>query len=110
MAYRVTAQYGSGRELLCQQFQKMDDAKHFIMDSLRDNAAMKINVVYRLYEWDDLLHTFSSADPSMQDDTSSLGGQGKGASFRPSPLNTSPRPAGMPHSSFKDDDKEKGGK
>jgi hypothetical protein len=112
MHYKVTAQYAGARELPGgDQFRHLDAAKAFIVNKLKENAALKIKVIYRLYEWDELLEEFDPAKidlSALEEDSEGEGsqGQGKGASFRPSPLNTSPRPAGMPHSSFKDDDKK----
>lgn len=93
------------RELPAEQFDDIKLAKAFIEKKIADNNLLKVKVIYRLYEWDDLLQEFdpSKMQPIESDDTSSSG-QGKGASFRPTPLNTAPRPAGLPHNWLKDDE------
>lgn len=110
MHYKVTSQYVGAREIDAEQFSDLNKAKAFIENKLRENANLKLKVIYRLYEWDDLIQEF---DPSkMEEMTGSSGesgsqGKGQGARFSPTPLQTSPRPPGMPPSSFKDDDDDK---
>lgn len=112
MHYKVTSQYAGARELPGDQFDDLNKAKEFIQKKMIENAALKLKVIYRLYEWDDLIQEF---DPSKMD-VSTAGsresdggsqGKGKGATFSPSPLQSSPRPPGVPPSSFKDDEKDK---
>lgn len=115
MHYKVTSQYAGARELPTEQYDDINKAKAYIENKLRENAALKLKVIYRLYEWDDLLQEFdpSKMDPAKlssegSDSDNQSQGQGKGSSFSPSPLPTSPRPPGMPASSFKrDDEKDK---
>lgn len=112
MHFKITAQYAGARELpLNESFNDINKARAFIANKMHENAALKLKVIYRLYEWDDLLQEFDPAKIDLSatsGDSSSSQGQAKGASFRPSPLQSAPRPAGIPHSSFKDDeDKDK---
>lgn len=113
MHYKVTSQYAGAREIPGEQFDDLNKAKAFIENKMRENAALKLKVIYRLYEWDDLIQEFDPskmAAPTAGSGESGSGsqGQGKGASFRPSPLQSSPRPPGVPPSSFKDDEDDKG--
>jgi len=109
--YKVTAQYSGSRELPAEQFKDINVAKQYIETKIQENHALKIPVIYRLYEWDDLLQEFDMSKMNLSDASSSDAnenrGQGQGSTFSPTPLPTSPRPAGMPHSSFKRSDQDK---
>lgn len=111
MHFKVTAQYVGARELPAEQFNDLNQAKAFIEAKIRDNNLHKVKVIYRLYEWDDLLQEFdpSKMDTSDSPDSSSgaSSGGGKGASFRPTPLNTAPRPPGSPPNWLKEDENDK---
>lgn len=114
MHYKVTSQYPGGREMPSESFKDIPSAKAFIEAKMRENINLKIKVIYRLYEWDDLLEEFDSEKAAFNQSTSgssdSSGGRGKGASFRPTPLNTTARPPGSPPNWLKDDDEEEGKK
>lgn len=108
---KVTKQYGTGAHAdTGQNFTDRASAKRYVDQQLQAEAGQKIK--YRILEWDEVVEEFDAqkVTPSSSHQGSSSGGQGKGASFRPSPLNTAPRPASVPHSSFtkdKDEDKDK---
>jgi hypothetical protein len=105
MIYKVTKQYGAGREMPCDQFKDLASAQAFVQEKIREDISLKIKAIYRIYEWDDLLQAFDSETTEISPQSDGSQGQGKGASFRPTPLNSSPRPPGMPHHWLKDDDK-----
>lgn len=112
MSYKVTQQFGAGRETLSQQFVNLEDAKKHALNAAETKLSMKIDAVFRVYDlYDDVVATYDTKKLTLpvsdesQADTS--GGKGQGASFRPTPLATAPRPPGMPANNWKEDtDKE----
>lgn len=115
MPYKVTKQYGRGLETIAQRFKNIDEAKRFMLQSAESDAAMKVQCVYRLYDFDDVIDTLDSTKidlSSKTTDSSDAGSQGKtsSATFRPSPLQTTPRPPGMPANNWSTDDKDKNDK
>jgi hypothetical protein len=110
MQYKVTQQYQRGLEQLAKTFVKEGDARAYMQEQLAYNASMKIQVVFRLYDFDDLMAEIDSAtfkpEAPASGESSSGAGKSSGANFRPSPLQTTLRPNGMPNN-WKDDDKKK---
>lgn len=110
--FKISEQYGRGTErFLSQSFRDANTAKSFIQEKLQEQSLMGVAVIYRLYDFDELVQEFDSTKienttSSSQEATSS--GKGTGANFSPSPLSTKPRPGGMPHSSWRDDEDKKG--
>ena|SRR5579862_9867172 len=115
MRFKVTKEYARGGESQFAQFTQVEEARSFIKEKLTDDAALKVRVIYRIYEFTDLLEEFDpdKLGTSSGATQSSAGSQGKSseASFRPTPLSTAPRPAGMPQNwrvdKDKDDEKDK---
>ena len=109
--YRVTKRFARGAEAQIAEFRQEEEAKIFIHEKLQEDANFKINAVYCLYEGSDLHQEFTQSDlaakPSSSETTS--GESSRGQRFSPTPMNTVPRPPGIPRSGFKDeeDDKEK---
>lgn len=113
MKYKVTSQYARDAERQLAMFESQDDAKTFVEAKIAKDALLKVKIIYRIYKDFDVLEEISS-----EQDTSgatakapSSQGQGSGANFRPSPFDTSPKPAGMPKKwivNGTDDDKKKG--
>jgi hypothetical protein len=115
MHFKVTAQYAGARELPGEQFNDITAAKTFIEEKMRENAVLKVKVIYRLYEWDDLLQEFDPSkmeapESSSSDSSGSQGPGGAGARFRPTPLNVTPRPPGIPPNWIQDEEDDKKGK
>lgn len=116
MQYKVTKQYQRGIEQLAKTFTGESDARAYIEKHAAENASMKIQVTYRLYDFDDLMAEIDSSKVTSQSSTSpsaessGAAGKGSGANFRPTPLPMAPRPSGMPQNwrSDKDDEDEKG--
>lgn len=111
MTFKVTKQFGSGagREQSCGQFKTADKAKVFAIECAESDAAMKIQTIYRIYDFDDLVGTITSNDvqaESKPSESSGSQGQKSGASFRPSPLQTAPRPSGMPANNWVEPDED----
>ncbi len=109
MLYKVMKQYARGAETLIAQFNDTADAKLFINAKLIEDARLKVKVTYRLLEGMDVLEEFS--DVQGASDVSGVGsaagsGSQQRSSFQPTPFNMAPRPAGIPHSWVKDDDKK----
>ncbi len=102
MIYKVTKQFvaGGNKEQPCGQFKTMPQAQAFVAEHAESDAAMKIQAIYRIYEFDDLLETVDSrtiqSSTASSDNASDSQGMQSGASFRPSPLEMAPRPKGTP--------------
>lgn len=113
--YVVTKRFGRAETRLS-DFSKEQDAINFIYEKLREDIRFKVNATYGLYEGADILKEFKQSDvPDNHSgssgptgsDTSAQGGAGRGTSFNPTPFNTAPRPAGLPHNWVKDEDDKK---
>lgn len=104
MRYRVTIQYTKGPEDPIAEFKNQQDAEIFIMTKINNDAALKIRVLYRLYESFDLVKEYDSAESAGTEGGQSSGGKSSG--FRPTPLNTSPTPAGLPKKWWHDEDED----
>jgi hypothetical protein len=108
LPFKVAAKYGRGPEQLVAKFNNLDEAKEYISSKLEKDSQLRVNVTYLLYDMGELAETFepgSGAGAGAQGGSgaaSGAGGQQQSSGFRPSPLQTSPRPSGMPPSSFKD--------
>lgn len=115
---KLTKQFvagGSKEQPVSKSFKNMDEAKAFALESLQSDAAMRIQTVYRIYDFDDLMVTIDASALSQSSGSSessgSSQGQGTGARFSPSPLQNAPRPPGMPANNWvvpkDDEDKDK---
>jgi hypothetical protein len=111
--YRIAKRFeqrGPGSEINIASYPTLELAKKEIQRRLEEDSLVNVKAIYSLYEGYDLLESFDQsklqATPRSNDESSSgsAGGQGKAQNFRPSPLNTSPRPAGTMPPSWKDDD------
>lgn len=120
MQYQVKQQFGRNPENQMAEFSNLNDAKKFMFEKLSSDAIYKVNAVYRIYhfgedmleEWDQQKwqKTVDQQASQSSDNSSSAGAQSK-SNFRPTPLPTSPRPSGMPASSFaKENDADNGKK
>lgn len=114
MQYKVMMCHGRKSESLCAQFKEISDARLFIEHKVAAEAALKTNVIYRLYDFDELIseHDPASVQHEGKGQASSQSGSqghGSGATFRPTPFNMSPRPGGVPHkwNKYEDDDEKK---
>lgn len=102
MQYKVTQQYQRGSEQLAKTFVRAEEAWVYIKAQAETQAAMKIQVTYRLYDFDDIIGELDSstykpeAPASGGDSSPGAAGKGNQEVFRPSPLATAPRPSGMP--------------
>lgn len=101
LIYKVTKQFSGGKEQPCKQFKTLNEAKAHATDSAAQNADMKIKVVYRVYEFDELLETIDSSTiqtpaSNAASTASAAGGIQSGATFKPTPFEMSPRPKGTP--------------
>tara|TARA_R110000868_G_scaffold74514_4_gene215435 strand:- start:145 stop:504 length:360 start_codon:yes stop_codon:yes gene_type:complete len=110
--YKVTKQFGGGREQPCHQFKTLPEAQKHAADSVENNVAMKIKAVFRIYEFDDLIETVdtdSYVPPTSSvniSNDSSQGGKQSGATFKPTPFEMSPRPKGTAPKWIIDSDEE----
>lgn len=111
MNFKVTRQYGTGSEQDYKTFNELKIATQFAEEQAHSDAAMKIKVIYRVYDFDDIKFEINSSNlPDAKSQAESAqGSQGKqtGSSFSPTPFNTSPRPSGTPHGWVKDEEEKK---
>ena len=93
-------------------FKLISDARLFIESKLRKDAGIN-TVIYKLFEFDEMLEEFdpskmdASSLPASSAEQASGQGQGSAASFRPSPFSMAPTPTGVPKKWVKDDDEKK---
>ena len=109
--YQVKKRFLRGAETLAAEFKVEKEAEIFIKKKLEEDARLRVNAIYCLYEGADLLREFTQQDmdiSSFNVKASEPAEQQKssGQRFNPSPLNTAPRPKGFPQSGFKN--KEEG--
>lgn len=110
MRYRVTKQFGRGSESPCAQFDDLNDAKLFVEIKLSSDASLNVKTIYKIYQGYDMLEEFNPSESGVAASSSTAttsSSQGSGATQRPTPFNTAPRPTGMPHKWLKDDEDEK---
>lgn len=105
MRFRVTNQYSKGPEDILAEFKNQQDAESFITNKAGYDNAMKVKVIYRLYDTFELVKEYDSAE--VQESSSASSGSGKSSGFRPSPLSTTPTPPGLPKKWWNDDEEEK---
>jgi hypothetical protein len=103
LIYKIAKKYSKGPEQVVAKFNDIKEAKSYINQKLQEDMNLKVVTSYLLYDMGDLIETIDQSSVSTTDDAS---GQqaGSGQRFSPSPLQTNPRPGGMPPSSFKDED------
>lgn len=104
--YRVTKQFMRGLEETLNKFPKRAEAEAFIQARLIEDARMKVQTIYRIYDdLDEVVGEFTAADIKENvaaTYTSSSQSQGKAVSFNPTPFNLKPQPGSFPHSWVKD--------
>lgn len=110
--YKVGKQYGRGPEtILDERFNNLSDVKAFVETKLADDAALNVKAIYRIYEDDEVHSEYDTSKvvitPASSQASQGSQGMGSGASFRPTPLNTAPRPAGTPQKWMVDEDEDK---
>jgi hypothetical protein len=107
--YKVTEQYGSGKDAPIATFKKDSDAKVFVDAKLAVLSSSE-TIIYRIFDLDELVseHKPGSVDATSTS-ASSQGSQGQSSSssFRPTPFNTTPTPTGLPKKWLNDDEDEK---
>lgn len=104
--YRVTKRFARGPESPVGTYKTLSEAKNVVQDKLAEDAGMRINATYVIYEGMDLLEELDQSkriDTPSESQSSGSSGRGAGQSFSPSPFNMTPAPKGMPRSGFKDD-------
>lgn len=111
MLFKVTKQYGRGAEIIAGSFSALSKAHEFMQHEAKKDAHMKIQALYRIYEFDEVIDELDSmkldATPHhKQQEQQGGAGAGKSSGFRPTPLSVAPKPKGSVHHS-KEDDEEK---
>lgn len=111
MQYKITKQFGTGREVADKTFTTLFEATEHVQQCAEADAAMKVKTVYRVYEFDEVIHEVNSATVVLSSPSSessgSGSGKGSGISFNPSPLMTSAKPKGAIQHWKKNDEDEK---
>jgi hypothetical protein len=112
LQFTVEIKYLKGTPLALAKFKDEADARAFIAAKIEKDAALRTTVTYILLEMGEEVESFDSSGKAaeMTAGGTAGGGQAKSSTqnFRPSPLQTTLRPSGVPPSSFKsDDDKDK---
>ena|SRR3990167_6615135 len=116
MTYRVSKQFiagGSKEQPISLLFKTVDEATAYAVDHFQSDAAMRIQTIYRVYDFIDDENPIVTIDSKSIDSfnnpsESSQGSQGQqsGATFKPSPLQMAPRPPGTPANHWVDPDKD----
>lgn len=109
MIYRVMRSYQRGSESAVGTFKTINEAKIFIQEKLTDDAILKVNATYRIYEGMDLMEEFDQSklikqDSSQDSSDSSSQQRGSGQTFTPTPFNMTPQPKGLPRNWIKEED------
>lgn len=112
MSFKITKQYGQGpATTLSQRFTNLEQAKSFVNEQLEADILMGVqNTQYKIYDFDDLVSAHDKTNlvkTTVQQEDESAQGKGKSASFRPTPLSTTPRPPGSPQNWRNDDEDNK---
>lgn len=84
-------------------FTELNDAELFVEDNL---THANVAVTYYIFNNDNIIAELNQYVKKQRESEGSSQGKEQTASFRPTPLNTSPRPPGMPHSTLKDEKDE----
>lgn len=113
-SFKVTKQYGRGPETSFDaRFPNMQAAKAFVDEKILEDAALNVKAIYRIYDFDDVVGEFDASKmdvsqlaPKREESASGSQGKGSTASFRPTPLNTAPRPPGTPQKWMKDEEED----
>jgi hypothetical protein len=110
MLFKVTKQYGRGAETIAESFSDLAKARAFMQHEAKKDAQMKIQTLYRIYEFDEVVEELDTAKMDttpQQSEQNSDSSAGKGAGFRPTPLGTSPKPKGSVHQKPDDEEEKK---
>lgn len=112
MQYRVNSYFGRGNSHPCAQFKDLSDAGLFIEQKLKADNRLRLEVTYRIYEFDELVKEYPPIKDSFGETASkesAASGKGTGSSFTPTPFNMAPKPAGVPQkwNTFSDDEESK---
>ena len=108
MRYKVTRKYARGADTVCAEFLDLYDAQFYVEKKLSADADLNVKVIYCIFDADKCLSVFdpNKTDYSSAPDSDS-GGKGNTSSFRPTPLDMTPRPPGTPPIWIKDDEEDK---
>ena len=103
LAFKLTKQFASGPEKEIATFADEKAAADFMDAQVGWDHKTKVKTIYRLYENDEML---VEVDSSQYESLGSAESTGPTKSSAPTPLGTSPKPAGMPHYKKEDIDDE----
>lgn len=104
MHYKVTKEYKKGGEILTAQFADINEARLFIRAKLDEDRGLRIKVIYRIYDRIDIMEVYDPDKIETQESGSQ--GNAKTVAFRPTPLNITPRPPGMPQNWWPEEDED----
>lgn len=111
MIYKVTKQFATGAEQPCRTFKELEEAKVYANDNASANAALKIKVIYRVFEFDDIQYEIDSSKIELpqiaSENNTTQGGKQTGSTFKPTPFEMAPRPKGTPQKWIIDPEEDK---
>lgn len=84
-------------------FTELNDAELFVEDNL---TYTNVVTTYYIFNNDNMIAELNQHVKKQRDSEGGNQGKGQTTSFRPTPLNTSPHPPGIPHSTLKDEKDE----
>jgi hypothetical protein len=111
LSFEISRQFQQNNEEIIAKFKNEKDALEFMAAKIIWDHKTKVQTVYKLYQDKKIIKTIDAMrqetlDSSGDSDGGSSGGQGSGAGkrFNPTPLATSPKPAGsVPYRQNEDD-------
>jgi len=105
MKYRVTRQYPGRSASIIATMDDVNDAKKFMTMKADEDASLKVNTIYRVEFFDEIIEEIDSSKHTPAASTQSTGSQrSSGASYNPTPFNTTPTPPGLPKKWIRDED------
>ncbi len=113
MRFKVMQRFGRGPETQCGEFKTLEEAKTLLNKKIQNDVAMKLNVIYRLYDFDEMIEEKDTSKidasqlPREPEAEGSSQGKGSTSGFRPTPLSTSLKAKGLPNSWKDEDENEK---
>jgi hypothetical protein len=66
MQYSVKGKYLRGGEIIFDSFKEMNQAKNYIKDKLLADTTLNVKVIYRLYDYDEMIHEYDPDQNSTQ--------------------------------------------
>jgi hypothetical protein len=125
MNYKVTKQFGRSPQTDCGNFNNLEHAQIYVVEKLGEDVRMNITTTtyrvldvidevvaeYNAKNYEEIAATVAKDQADIAElvgkEEPSSQGQGSGASFRPTPFNTTAKPKGAQQNWMKEDDEDK---